>query len=60
MFRTVGDEWLKSNPDKSGSALNHDAKILEKINETFGNRAVGSISQGDVQALVTSWTKTPG
>ena len=57
MVRQVGESWLASNPTKSGSTLNRDSKILENdIYPKLGNRAVGSISQGDIQDLVTSWS----
>jgi integrase len=56
-FDELARRWLESNPAKKPGSLATDRSNLRAhIVPTLGNRRIGSITQPDVQALVTTWT----
>ncbi|MBO0728700.1 MAG: site-specific integrase [Acidimicrobiaceae bacterium] len=56
-FGTWAAEWLSSDPAKSPSAWARDDSILRThLLPALGRRRLDSISQRDVQALITTWS----
>ena len=57
-FADVAAEWLASNPAKRPGTLARDEGIVRlDLNPTLGSRPLGTITPGDVQALVKSWSR---
>lgn len=56
-FSDIAEAWLVARTAKRASSVARDRAIIDHhISPTLGNRAVGSITKADVQALVDSWT----
>jgi integrase len=54
----VAQRWLASNPTKRPTTQATDATMLRvHILPTLGERRVGGITRGDVQALVNAWAE---
>jgi integrase len=56
-FGDVAAAWLESDPGKTESSLSRDTGIIRNHLQTLDRQPVGSITPGDVQALVTKWSK---
>jgi integrase len=55
-LEVVAVYWLNANPAKRAGSLARDQSILTNhVLPTLGHRAVGAVTQGDVQRLVTDW-----
>ena len=53
----VSNEWLKSNPAKRPSTRARDASALSvHVLPSLGHRRIGSLTPGDVRALVADWS----
>jgi hypothetical protein len=53
----VSSEWLKSNPSKRQSSRARDVSALRvHVLPTLGGRRIGSLTPGDIRALVTDWS----
>jgi len=53
----VSNEWLKSNPAKRPSTKARDASALRvHVLPSLGHRRIGSLTPGDVRALVADWS----
>ncbi len=53
----VSDEWLRSNPAKRPSTKARDASALRvHVLPSLGHRRIGSLTPGDVRALVADWS----
>ena len=51
-------EWLASNPGKRPGTVARDEGIIRlDLNPTLGSRPLGTITPGDVQALVKRWSQ---
>jgi len=58
-FEEVARWWLNSNPGKRGSAFARDESIVRvHLLPVLGKRAMGSITEPDVQALVNRWAQS--
>jgi len=52
----VAAEWLVSNPGKRGGTRDRDEQVVNgHIVPALGERAVGSLTPADVQAVVNAW-----
>ncbi len=53
----VSNEWLKINPAKRPSTKARDASALRvHVLPSLGHRRIGSLTPGDVRALVADWS----
>lgn len=56
-FKRVADDWLQSKPAKRPSTLARDEiDLRHRLLPAIGERAIGSITSADVQALVNGWS----
>jgi integrase len=58
-FGEIAQRWLASNPAKRPTTQATDELMLRvHINPTLGGRRIGSVTRGDVQALVNEWAES--
>lgn len=52
----VATAWLASNPGKRGGSWQRDETVVRRhIVPALGDRPIGSLTPGDVQAVVNRW-----
>jgi integrase len=57
-FGELSAAWMESDPGKTESSLSRDAAIIRNHLRTLERHPVGSVTQREVQALVSSWSRT--